>query len=516
MRRLAALLLCLMPLPAVAQGIVTSPRPDRVAVTVYRDPNRPAAQAPNLQWLNGVALISETRQVTIPAGTTDLRFEGVAGGIIPQSAIVTGLPEGFIERNRDAYLLSPATLLDRSLGRRVHLRRTSRATGQVRDQDAIIRSGAGGAVVIETEGGFEALRCTGLAETLTYDRVPPGLSARPTRSGRARVTRPVTATITLSYLASGFDWQADYVATVSADGNSIGLFAWLTLANSDETGFANASTQAVAGRIRRRDLPRQPSEGGPLTISCWPQDTTSDIPLEEWERMVDDRDSDGENIAVYGNDAVAGAVNFAPPPPPPAPMVAMQAQQEALGDLKLYRIPEPVTVAARSQKQVALLQQPRVQVRTVYRQRFYPAGQVMQAQASRIFVTRNRREDGLGLPLPAGRLMLFDEADGRRALVGQAVIRDYAEGEDVEFDFGAVPGVLSVQTPVARGKDQIDYEVVVTNDRPQPIAYELEIGVQPSQVRSETRLGRRNGMALWTATVPANGSLTLRYRVVAP
>jgi hypothetical protein len=176
-----------------------------------------------------------------------------------------------------------------------------------------------------------------------------------------------------------------------------------------------------------------------------------------------------------------------------------------------------VTVAARSQKQVALLQQPHVQVRTVYRQRFYPAGTPLQSlQASRIFVTRNRREDGLGLPLPAGRLMLFDEAEGRRALVGQAVIRDYAEGEDVEFDFGAVPGVLSVQTPVARGKDQIDYEVVVTNDRPQPIAYELEIGVQPSQVRSETRLGRRNGMALWTATVPANGSLTLRYRVVAP
>src|SRR5436853_919043 len=128
MRRLLALVLVFLPAPAFAQGIVTSARPDRVAVTVYRDPNRPAAQAPNIQWLNGVALISETRRVTIPAGTTDLRFEGVAGGIIPQSAIVTGLPEGFIERNRDAYLLSPATLLDRSLGRRVHLRRTSRAT----------------------------------------------------------------------------------------------------------------------------------------------------------------------------------------------------------------------------------------------------------------------------------------------------------------------------------------------------------------------------------------------------
>jgi hypothetical protein len=517
-RRLAALFLCLAPLPAAAQGIATSARPDRVAVTVYRDPNRPSAQAPNLQWLNGVALISETRRVTIPVGTTDIRFEGVAGGIIPQSAIVTGLPEGFIERNRDAYLLSPGTLLDRSLGRRVHLRRTSRATGQVREQEAVIRSGADGAVVLETEGAFEALRCTGLPETIRYDQAPPGLSARPTLSVRARATRAVTATITLSYLASGFDWQADYVATLSSDGNSIGLSAWLTLANSDETGFANASTQAVAGRIRRRDVPRQPSEGGPLNISCWPQDTTSDIPLEEWERMVDDRDryEDGEDIAVTGS-RIQMPMLAPPPPPSPAPMMAMQAQQEDLGDLKLYRIPEPVTVAARSQKQVALLQQPRVQVRTVYRQRFYPAGTPLQsAQANRVFVTRNRREDGLGLPLPAGRLMLFDEAGGRLMLVGQAVIRDYALNEDVEFEFGAVPGIVSVQTPLVRGTGQADYEVVVTNDRPHPIAYELEIAVQPSQVRSETRLGRRNGMALWTVNIPANGSVTLRYRVVAP
>ena len=59
-----------------------------------------------------------------------------------------------------------------------------RATGAVREQEAIVRSGAGGAVVLETEAGFEALRCTGLHETLVYDRVPPGLSARPTLSVR--------------------------------------------------------------------------------------------------------------------------------------------------------------------------------------------------------------------------------------------------------------------------------------------------------------------------------------------
>ena len=133
---------------------------------------------------------------------------------MPQSAIVTGLPEGIVERNRDAYLLSPATLLDRSLGRRVHLRRTSHATGAVREQEAVIRTGADGAVVL-ADRATGSRRCAAPAcpRPSSMTACPPGLSARPTLSVRARAAAPVTATVTLSYLATGFDWQANYVAS---------------------------------------------------------------------------------------------------------------------------------------------------------------------------------------------------------------------------------------------------------------------------------------------------------------
>ena len=112
-----------------AQAVVTSPAPERVSVTVYRNPDR-GLQPLNLQWLGGYALVSETRRVRLPAGESELRFEGVTSGIVPQSAIVTGLGEAVLEKNRDARLLSPGALLDASLGERLHLRRTSRATGR--------------------------------------------------------------------------------------------------------------------------------------------------------------------------------------------------------------------------------------------------------------------------------------------------------------------------------------------------------------------------------------------------
>ena len=61
----------------------------------------------DLDRLNGFALVSEMRAVHLPAGESRLRFEGVADGIEPASAIVTGMPPGVIEKNREGALLSP-------------------------------------------------------------------------------------------------------------------------------------------------------------------------------------------------------------------------------------------------------------------------------------------------------------------------------------------------------------------------------------------------------------------------
>ena len=121
--RLLAWLTLLAAAPAQGQSLVTSPGPEKVSVTVYRDPNRRADQPFNLGWLNGYALISETRQVTIPAGDGAIRFEGVAGGIIPESAIVTGLPDGVV--GKPGHLLLSRALLDPRRRRGPHPR-TSR------------------------------------------------------------------------------------------------------------------------------------------------------------------------------------------------------------------------------------------------------------------------------------------------------------------------------------------------------------------------------------------------------
>jgi hypothetical protein len=193
----------------------------------------------------------------------------------------------------------------------------------------------------------------------------------------------------------------------------------------------------------------------------------------------------------------------------------MVAVQEELGDLKLYRIPEPVTVAANSQKQVALLVQPSVRVQSVFRARTgtRPLGEV--ASASRYLITRNRKEEGLGLPLPSGGLVLFTDRRGQPFLAGSGRIEDRAVGEDVEIDLGPAPGITfridQVETSPVKGGTE--YILTATSDRPRPIRFEAEIQVpENSRIARGPRLTERDGLRIWSATIPANGTTTLRYR----
>lgn len=519
MRGVAFLLLTLAPVGgAAAQQRVVSPAPEAVSVTVYRNSGRSLDDKLNLDWLGGYALVSETRTVELPAGTSDIRFEGVADTLIPASVIISGLPRQPDEKNYDARLLSPGALVDAHLGRQVHVRRTHRKTGKITETEAIIRSGPNG-IVLQTPAGIEALSCTGMAETLIYHDVPEGLSDKPTLSIRASVSEPVRATVRLSYLATQFDWQANYVASLAPDGQTLDLFAWLTLANGNDTSFPSAQTQAVAGEPNRED---GSDDVGVATVSpevrleCWPAGTTSDVgegPLPPAPPPEAERDE--MDIVVTGSRVPEAKMMSASP-------VAMVAQQEELGDLKLYRIPEPVTVAANAQKQVALLVKDRVPYERVYALEPSALNEVPDPRPVAIKLRmKNLKQRGLGLPLPSGTVAVFETVRGRPMMVGEPGLADTAVGEDVELEVGASPDVTYIQTLVSaekgdgNGEGPRRYRIEVANARAQPATVEVELKLFGNQslVKPSRRLGIKNGRSFWRAVVPANSRAALAYTI---
>jgi hypothetical protein len=502
MRTAALILLLLLPLASAAgaEPTIVSHGADSVSVTIYRDPYRWPGRGiePDDETLGGYALITETRTVDLPKGAVTIRFEGVASGIQPETSIVADADIG--EKNQDRQLLSQRAMIDAFTGQRVLLRRTDRATGKAIVEPARIISGANG-VIVQTAAGFEALQCTGLAETILFPGIPQGVSPRPVLSVTTGEQPGGRRTLTLSYLSYNFDWQANYVGDLSADATRVDLFAWVTLASRDDTSFERASTQAIAGQVARAPGWQQRPDGDPsagrVYAQCWP------------------------DAMIRGHDSGI------PPPPPPPPAAAIEvlsaediavtgvalrrnAVQEQLGDLKLYRIPFPVTVAARSQKQVAFLAKRAVRAELLYRSEFGGGDE----DPHMLLRIRNRKADGLGDPLPAGQVALFQRAAGQRLLLGESSTPDKAVGEEVELVFGEAANVTVDDDERDSGANWSAHRLTVSNANPFPIVYEARF-INDPEIRYEKFDGavtRRNGRWIWRTAVPADGKATLGFR----
>jgi len=189
------------------------------------------------------------------------------------------------------------------------------------------------------------------------------------------------------------------------------------------------------------------------------------------------------------------------------------AKQEELGDLKLYRFPDRVTVAAKSQKQVAFLARQGVAMRAVYVSDVFDDD----ASAPRLILrARNTTTGGLGAPLPAGQVEVFQELGGRRLLIGSTRTDDKAVGEDIEYRLDAGPGV-SVEIADRPARRHADgHLLTVTNANPWPIEFEARLGTggDEQHLRFRQPLRRRNGRYVWATTVPANGLATFDYEML--
>ncbi len=525
---MGVLLAAALPLRAQDRPAVEVSPPQKLAVTVYRDPNRGEDEPLNRDWPQGFAMISETRQVTLPPGRSTLRFTGVAEGMVAVSAIVTGLPGGTIEKNRNADLLSPAALVDGTLGNRVTITRTNPATGASASEGAVIRTRADGGLVIQTQAGFEAVRCSGLPERLAFDRIPAGLSPQPVFTLDTQSTAGGTHTVTLTYLAWGFDWEANYVGRLRAGAGSDGkitldLLSWLTVLNDNGQSFPDAELMAVAGKLNVesdfQDL-ADPPTAEPLRLVCYPLGSTAEGSPEAYPYPPPP-----------------------PPPPPPAPGMAygesaavvvtgsripgraptMVANEENLGDLKLYRVPEPVTVSAKGQKQVAFLDRQGVSGRFVYVQdcdAYGSRGDDELQPAPILFATENSERRGLGTALPNGGLTLYEPVGAGEQLVAETRLRDFAKGEDIELALAesaqvfAACALPSDQALDEEGKRPATLSGEASNATAAPVMVRFRLGPSAALKPSGVRGARiKDGQWIVEERVPANSRARFWWKI---
>jgi len=505
--------------PAWADDVVSA-RPDKVAVTIYRDRPMSAAQLARDNTA-GLALITETRVIEVPAGRTRIRFEGVADGIIPQSATLVGLPAGVAERNFDYALLSPGSLIAHSIGQLIHVVRTDRKTGKSTTDDAVVRSGPNG-LVLQTQGGVEAFDCSGAPERLVFDRAPEGLADRPTLSVITDAAEPGRYTVRLSYLSVRLNWAADYVARISPDGTHLDLTGWITLANHTGQSFTDAPTAVVAGKLARQPVDLPAVIATTFAPNCW---STA---------------NGHHGVQRYQDQAVKVSL-LAPPPPPPAPMaramdvgavVVTARKREAvlseLGDYKLYTLPEPTTVAAQQTKQVRFLTQANVAFTTVYTFRTDSRAEDASPEPTTLTLRfDNTLANGLGKPLPLGMVSLRQrQAGAGEQFIGARSVRDVAVGEPFELSLGqasevTVREVQTAQKTVGFFHKRVRTALAMTvlNDKAAPVLVELRHqrnGAQGFRVVEESQPhALKSGDPIWRVALQPGETKDVTFTVEA-
>jgi hypothetical protein len=139
-----------------------------------------------------------------------------------------------------------------------------------------------------------------------------------------------------------------------------------------------------------------------------------------------------------------------------------------------------------------------------------------------VLKTRNRKQEGLGLPLPGGGVAVFLAGYSRPVLIGEGAIGDHAIDEDVEIQLGDASGVIGELVLSASGETSSNYHLVLSNDHKQAVRVDVEFGEDDGEDKQfvplsrRVKFGRRNGRTIWSVKVPGNGKVELDFRVTEP
>jgi len=448
---------------------VVSKAPEAVSATFYQ----------SYRGLPDVALIVETRIVDLPAGESVLRFDGVASSLIPATAQVSGLSEPPRESDFDFDLFDAATILKKSLGQPVDLVESPPKSPEIHHRGELAADE--GVVLLKNGEGVESYGCGGPAARLEVP-MPKGLRSVPSLSVHLHSDKAERREVHLAYLASNLRWHAAYVVKIARDGRHAAITGRIVLDNDTASSFENVPARFVAGEVNRTYGTQAPKiVAQPVRHDCWPSARTTD-PVG-WDPGLDylNRMADIIRVTIHGapNEMMAMAAA-------PAIAAMQKATLETLGDLKLYRLSEPIHIAAKQQKFFDFADFPKVEMEQTYLVSYPVSAAIEGGSAQSVWHFRNKEDKGLGRPLPKGGVVLYDE---HNSYFGEDSIRDVADHEEFDLKGPRLGSVTFDHWLTREERTNRSHVLVLHNNLAQSVTVEVpaEVGGRLTLLDHETR-----------------------------
>jgi hypothetical protein len=370
---------------------------------------------------SGRALVTDLRQLALPAGRVELKFEGVAQQIMPETVAIKSAGMQVLEQNYEYDLLSPKKLLDKYVGKEMTL-----VINEMKD-NATVEKRLTGTLLSNNESPIWRIGgtiVTGLyANRYEFPSVPDNLIAHPTLVWLLRNEGAEKKPVEVSYLTGGISWKSDYVLTLASDEKKAGLEGWVTINNNSGATYSDARLQLIAGDVH------QVQEG-----------------VASGRMMMKAAMADG-----------AREENFA---------------EKSFFEYHLYTLQRPATVKENQQKQISLLEADGVSVEKVFRlhgQKWYYTQQYGNDEQKVEVALRilNKKENKMGMPLPKGTVRVYKrDTDGSSQFIGEDAIDHTPKDETLDL-------VIGNAFDIKAERKQSDFHIV--NNCTYEMAYEISL-----------------------------------------
>jgi hypothetical protein len=458
----AGLLALLFPPNGLAFQTIDAGEATAVQVTVYTE---------------NVALVQESRKVSLPEGEVKLQVTGLPAQIIPESVTVESLnqPDGLVvlEQQYDHDLPTQDALLKEFVGRKIKIVDWNKSLDRKEEVEALLLGASDGGVyqidgqIFLGHPGYKVL-----------PELPGRFTLRPTLTWLFQNRSQTVHDLRIGYLTRELSWRADYVLLMKKAESLADLEGWVTVSNQCGADFKMARLRLVAGGIHRVESP--------------PQDRP------------------------YARVAMKEAA-------------APQLEERSFFEYHLYDLKRPTDIVDKQTKQVRLLEAREFKITealvtegsNAYLIR--PFGGHDKSQPVKVVISfKNNKENGLGIPLPGGIARLYKEDDdGSPRFVGEDRIAPSPPNETIRVTTGQAFDVISerVQTDFKQISTRLyesQWEITLRNQKEKAVRVSVEEPMTGnwSVVNSSQPYEKTDAFTIrFDVQVPAGGEASVTYRV---
>lgn len=453
------------------------------------------------------AMVHEARPEQLTPGNNKLHLRDVSKLLNPQSVLLAwqgandGMPQ-VVAQSYDLGVGNGENLLKRYLGRPVEIVRYGQDGHEAEKQQGTLMVGGNGETVLQSDNKFYINPGGTIVAPTDADIV-----TIPQLSVQADSPRAQNATLNVGYLTRGLSWTADYVATLDPRQDQLHLECWATVTNRTGADYPNAKVTLVAGAPNRAVVAAA-------------------------DRAPQSYASAGSSFGGRGDVAGRLQAKLASPN-------LSSAQPESVGDFHAYSISKPTTVVQEQMNRLLMLDGKGVPVLKdynaalptlsayAYNEWNRSAGPKQRSEVAVAMKFTNSEKDGLGAPLPAGAVRIYEpDAAGTVRYIGAASITDTPTGERVDltlaraFDLFVETRTLKAQK-IDKHTVRKTVEVTLHNEKPAEAVLRVvqsfnggwQSGAWKIVQEPQKHENLNSQLTQWKIRVPANSKPTFTFVV---